>query len=515
MKRLGLPIFETSFVWIFAVSLAAVVFIASGAFTAMRSLAVGTSLFALTIGVLSFRGWSIQWRDERWSFGFVLLLLVAGALRWNQGQYIVGGQDQGVYTIMSGYLEKRGTPWVKDHFRDEFKKIGLDGWYDSHVQIRSGMESRFSAPSFIPGAYEGLNAPGVYISSLKNSEYVFQFYHLHPAWMAIFAKLFGEDFRQHSLFFFSLLGVMAFGLLAYRISNSRGVQYIATILFAIAPWHLFFSRYPLTEIQAGAMQLLTLYFISEFWRQSKKGGAQNHWLILALLAQFVYLFTRVSGIVWFPLFYAAFLWTFTDRLSQKVRSSLQYFTAAWMLLFGLSVVYGIYQSPSYLHDIYIWVFKMIFSENQWLPAVAAVFVLLVGLPLAMAKFRKFPNGLMVFKFLEKYLTQISAATLALIIFLTFVVALKVTLSDANPNDFLEMAFLKGKDELEKFQMTTLWATILHLGPAIFLLLLLSLWSQFRHGTAEIAFLAFVSVIAWYYSAYKPEYVAYQYYAIRY
>ena len=77
---------------------------------------------------------------------------------------------------------------------------------------------------------EGVYLPGVYLKDQSNSEYVFQFYTLHPLWMSIVGKFLGDEGRVYSLVVFSLLSIIGLYLLAYEFTSSKYIAFFSGFL---------------------------------------------------------------------------------------------------------------------------------------------------------------------------------------------------------------------------------------------------------------------------------------------
>ena len=109
----------------------------------------------------------------------LFLVLLTGLLfRTEPFLYLHGGQDQGVYVSMSAHLQRTGSAFVDDPLPDALP------------DERSRDIYRGSMPDEpLPGSSV---QPGLYYSPTQG-DYVFQFYHLHPLWMATFA----EAVRRH------------------------------------------------------------------------------------------------------------------------------------------------------------------------------------------------------------------------------------------------------------------------------------------------------------------------------
>jgi hypothetical protein len=119
--------------------------------------------------------------------GFALIIIVLIALLFRAEPYLwlMGGQDQGGYVNMSAYWEKNKTVFPIDNVRSRIESQKLLEYYD---KTNKSIQRKTKKRVYLPGIF----APK------GNSEYVFQFYHLHPLWMAMFGKLFGSEYGVYS-----------------------------------------------------------------------------------------------------------------------------------------------------------------------------------------------------------------------------------------------------------------------------------------------------------------------------
>lgn len=98
----------------------------------------------------------------------------------------MGGEDQGIYVNMAAYYNTHHSTFIVDSVRASLPP-SLVNEYDKTNQL---------------GHLGTAHFPGIFIKNLSHSIYEFQFYPLHPIWMAIFAN-FLETLKVygHWLFF--------------------------------------------------------------------------------------------------------------------------------------------------------------------------------------------------------------------------------------------------------------------------------------------------------------------------
>ncbi len=278
------------------------------------------------------------------------ILIVALAFRLMPFNYVMGGQDQGVYVNMSAHYQKQGAPFFTDDVRESIDSRDIKKIYDD------SLFKRLQVPRKIDGMYEGGFAPGVYIKDWDASRDVFQFYHLHPLWMAMFAANFGSDARLLSLTFFSLLSILGFYCLSLELSNNRTVAFLTAFFIAINPLHAFFSKFPVSEVPALAFSSFGFYYMARMWNSLKKSETVNgqSWKMycLSLGCFFCFFLTRISGFMYIPLFLSLCLGSLIYLSDKRERRFLSSFFIILMLLYLLSVCYGLYTSFPYSMKIY-------------------------------------------------------------------------------------------------------------------------------------------------------------------
>ena len=300
----------------------------------------------------------------------LLLVLLTGLLfRTEPFLSLAGGQDQGVYVSMSAHLQREGSAFVDDRLPDALPD----------------QRSRDIYRAGLPADPEGGSAvlPGLYHSPTRG-DYVFQFYHLHPLWMATFAELFGDRARFHALGFFGLLGVLGLSLLAFELTGSRRAAFAAGILVATNPLHVFFSRFPVSEAVALAFSSLGFYYLARAFR-----GAQNaappattaSLVTLAAACVSLVFFVRITGFLYLPALVPLFglgAWL-TLRNRRPWGRRIIGFCAAVATLYGVSVLYGLGYSPGYALSVYDRTFGNLLGDGWPLVTAGAAALAVAGL----------------------------------------------------------------------------------------------------------------------------------------
>ena len=301
----------------------------------------------------------------------LLLVLLTGLLfRTEPFLYLHGGQDQGVYVSMSAHLQREGSAFVDDRLPEALPDQRSRDIY------RAGMPADPERGSSV--------LPGLYYSPTRG-DFVFQFYPLHPLWMATFAELFGDRARFHALGFFGLLGVLGLSLLAFELTGSRRAAFAAGILVATNPLHVFLSRLPVSEAVALAFSSLGFYYLARAFRGMRHAApaatAATQVTLGAACVSLVF-FVRITGFLYLPTLAPLFglgVW-----LTLRNRSAWGHriigFCAGVAALYAVSVLYGLAYSPGYAPSVYDRTFGNVLGDG-W-PLVVAGFAALAVAGLA-------------------------------------------------------------------------------------------------------------------------------------
>ncbi len=269
----------------------------------------------------------------------MLLLALLAALLFRAEPFLPlhGGQDQGVYVSMSAHLQREGSVFIDDPLPAELPGDRARDVYDARMW-------RGRARAAQPGIHQS--------PELGEHVWHWQFYHLHPLWMAIFADLFGDGARFYALTFFSLLSIVGLCLLAYEMTGSRLAALVAGMLLALNPLHVFFSRLHVTEVVALAFSAVGLYYLARAARGVRDGALPASTAALAALSALalsLVFFVRITGFLYLPLLvlvYGLGVW-WTARHRPAYTRHVVGYVALVGTLYALSVVYGLHYSPLY------------------------------------------------------------------------------------------------------------------------------------------------------------------------
>lgn len=279
-------------------------------------------LATLVVGRVGTRG------STQGEWGALVVLLLAVALRCNPASILYGGQDPGVYANTAGYFANRGT-WV---IRDEMIPILSDRPDLHEYYIQEGYRVK-RRPD---GRWRGLLLPGFYAVDAAQGIFMPQFYHLHPAWLAVGTWIFGAESHGWILVFFSTLTVLGAYFVTRRLTSSIGAALSVGILLAINPAHSYFGTYPVSEAIAGFFFMSTLYL---FLRR---------WYALMVLSYACFCLTRITGFIFVAMAMPALWW-----IVVKARSPRLIWTGVGVwVVYAASFYWGLAYSPNYAMAIY-------------------------------------------------------------------------------------------------------------------------------------------------------------------
>lgn len=313
-----------------ATGLAATGLLLCGWFSAQLALILGIGTALLLARPLWRHAESNSPWTSRSAAALAAVLLLAFLLRWPPALHVQGGQDQGVYMSMAAHFVETGDLYIEDAVRDQLRTPEAIGRYDSNNRS---------------GVYE----PGIYTDAQRD-HYFSRFYHLHPLWIGIFGGIAGMQHSAVSQLFFAMLSLLFIGMLVARTSGwHAGVA--GVVMFAILPLHVFFSKFPISEMPTLASSLMGFYAMVRY-HESTKDGPQPVWLVLSALAFFSLFLMRISGFLYVPIFLLGALMSHAFVDNPRVRLHWHLFWSGSIVCYGLSVIYGLIWSPPYAREIY-------------------------------------------------------------------------------------------------------------------------------------------------------------------
>ena len=375
--------FDALVVWVVSVSCASTALLALSAYDAKVAVIAGT-LVSTIVWFFTPARFTPARLDTEWAapgrpvFPILALVVLAALLfRIEPFRTMHGGEDQGVYVAMSSYLQREGTVFIDDRLPEVLPDPSREIY---QAKLWSGPPIGLSVQ------------PGVFY--WYDGQYIFQFYHLHPIWMATFAELFGDGARFYSVTFFGLLSVLGLCLLTFELTGSRPAMLATGLLLAVNPLHAYFSRFPATEVVALGFSSVGFYYLARAFRgmrDSAPAPAVTALLALAAASVSLVFFVRITGFLYLPalvpLFGVGVWWMLDGRRRDGGR--ILAFCAAVAALYGLSVLYGLGYSLIYALGIYRQTFGNLLGADYALITLGAAGATAVAM-VAVARYRERP-----------------------------------------------------------------------------------------------------------------------------
>lgn len=436
--RREINVFEILIVYICTVSILNVLLLILNVFYPLISLLIAIPFEVLILSLLKIK---IVWKDARFSWLFLIVLIIGVGFRLNPNLYLTGGQDQGTYISLSKQYEENHSLYIVDNVRK-------------------------SLPDELKNLYDEANTLlGIKLKDSASSEYVMPFYPVLPSWLAIGGQLFGSDNRASILTVFSLLSIAATYLFAYEISGkNKKVALLASLLVAVNPAHVYFSRVPLTEIISMTMFLLSFYYLIRFYNGYKEKQTKVSDLVMSLCTIAVLFYTRMTALLYLPVILLIPLVLMLFNKDNQLRKYLFTYCGIWLASLSLSYVFYAIFLPELFHLIIgkrflgielVWILLFFF----------AVYILILWL------LRKGRIKEMLVTFVKKNLKYISIFAICILIglvgyesisyiYTTFISNHNALFSDISLSNFKQLNFL---------------ATFLLISPPLFLLLPFSIF----------------------------------------
>ena len=338
--------FDALVVWVVSVSSASIALLALSAYDATIAV-IGGTFVSTVVWFFTPARFTPARLDTEWAVPgrpvlpiLVLVVLATLLFRTEPFRTMHGGEDQGVYVAMSSYLQREGTVFIDDRLPEVLPDPSREIY---QAKLWSGPPVGFSVQ------------PGVFY--WYDDQYIFQFYHLHPIWMATFAELLGDGARFYSVTFFGLLSVLGLCLLTLELTSSRLAMLATGLLLAVNPLHAYFSRFQATEVVALAFSSVGFYYLARAFRgmrDSAPAPAVTTLLTLAATSLSLVFFVRITGFLYLPVLVPLFgvgVWWMLEGRRRDGRRIVG-FCAAVAALYSLSVLYGLGYSLIYVLGIY-------------------------------------------------------------------------------------------------------------------------------------------------------------------
>ena len=501
MKSVKVTLHDLFVLFIVATSLSGFILLLGGQFKSINVILGGFSLVLIFMSIFWDRSPIFVSPSNRKEFvGLLLILALAAVLRSQPSRYIMGGQDQGVYVNYAAWISNHGSLQVVDSVREKISP-NHRGWYDQQNQYH--LQTR------VKSAFEGTHLPGIYIKDLAKSEYVFQFYPLHPIWLSLSLDLFGKQHTTWSLVFFSLLSIVVIYLLAKELSQEGTMAaMIAALLIAINPLHAFFSKFPVSEMVTLFFTSTGLLYLIRYFRVANKlKNPRPFYLIISGLAFFCAFFNHISLFFTVPFFYAIFVICLAWPQKNETVRDAGWYALAVLIGFCASLTFGYYYSYPYFTDVYRAVFAPILGD-KWLWLLAGAATLMVVLPITLVIFRK--TSTVCFHFFYRYLSRILPLILLLLLCLAIYNHFQYTFTTKYINEETRQFNI-----VKKYNVTTIFLLASYVTPFAFFIYAISLFKRKFYDNVGIKIILLFLVFSWIIRITFSPYSLYQYYYSRY
>lgn len=506
-KERSLDLVDLVYLLVVTVSAISVAALALGIFSAVHVLILGF----LTAGLVV---WGFRFRLSARVKGVppIIFLIVLAALffRVQPYLYVPGGQDQGVYMNIAAVFERGGSTQIRDDIR-----AGLDGellqYYD-----RANQSLILPPSERVEGKYEGVHIAGVYIKNLEKSQYVFQFYPLHPLWIGIFGNLFGKENGAYSLVFFSLLSIISFYLLAKEITKHEAPAVLISLFLAVHPLHAFFSKFPVTEILVLSYSSASFFYLARFYRESVEATPKTMDLVLSAGLMGCLFFTRITGFL-YAAFYLALLIVAIVAIPKKdMRTRLIAYCFGVLLIYAFSVIFGMKYSFPYSHDIYKYSFGSL--GDDWQGRLALMLIILSVMVAATCAVGRRVESRNRFAKLLRRGSSLLPYLFPVIILLSLYKAYQLGFTDKYLGHFLiDKTFHMTRRGLSSFAFSNIFVAFLHLSPPGFVVFFggAVYIGRKKHDSPLFIFLMLFLLIFWSAGTVISFATPYQYYYARY
>jgi hypothetical protein len=418
--------------------------------------------------------------------------LVAALLRWPPALHLESTSDQAVYLAMAAHFVENGTLDVTDDVRDSLASPDAIARFDQNN---------------LSDVYQ----PGIYLDLEKPGHYVFQFYHVHPLWMAIFGGILGLESTVLSQIFFGLISLFFAALVAERFSNDWRIGIAFAALLTCLPLHVFFSKFPISEMTMLAFAFLTVYALLRS-SDCENEQVRTRWLVLTALAFATMFLTRISGFVYLPVVYLAALMCHASVENDRVRRHWGFFWLFVVACYVGSVIYGLIFSAPYSKAIYLMHFG---PTLVWVPWILAACALIAALPFAILRGDAGRKRLR--NWMQRAWFQMQRWSPLLLLVLLVLGAVRVGLLAFTDyyrgNDWYDQSWLMSHAGTDAVLRSALVMAAENLGPVLVLLLPFALWRSGASASRALLTAMVLGMIA--NTALLQWFLPFQYYYSRY
>lgn len=273
-------------------------------------------------------------RLDRYDVIALLLALLVGILYAHPAEYIIGGQDPGVYVNIGINIAKTGSILIYDETLANAAPEAQGLLLYHPLPIRGG---------------EGIKFPGFYVRSLDDGVITPQFYHIFSIWIAILYAIGGIPLALLTTPLFGWLAVLALYLLGRRLIHP-GAGLLAMALLAVNISQLWFARNPFADV------VLQCFVTGGFWTlavfvdwTNRDHPAATRMAVLSAACFGLSHLIKLDAFVVPPvaLGFVAYCW-----LTGRMRPSHIYFLGTYLLLAGHAALHGYLFPLPYLLDTF-------------------------------------------------------------------------------------------------------------------------------------------------------------------
>ena len=292
-----------------------------------------------------------------------LIILVACVFRLTPYYYILGGQDQGLYVNIAAEIARTGEMRPRDAVLEKIDREDYAQWY---------IAENYENSSYLPGVFPR--------GDVRSGKLEFQFYHMFPVWMALVAGLVGLKWSVYALTALSILSIVFFYRLALVLTGSTRAALVAGVLLAVNPLHVFFSKFPVTEVPMLFLSSAVFAYLAMYWR-APAGERLTRWLVLAILAAACMFTTRISGFMYIPFLLAVSVISLIFDTDRQRGRAIHWWVVVAVALYAISVLYGFKDSAFYSGEIYRMAFSRVLGDG-WASSIGilASLAMIVWMP---------------------------------------------------------------------------------------------------------------------------------------
>ncbi|MCK9368851.1 glycosyltransferase family 39 protein [Candidatus Dojkabacteria bacterium] len=474
-KETSIPLYELFWILLGILSIISVILLTFGVFKPLYIVISTPIFFTLFLLVFKIRP---EIKDYRFTWIILVILLFGLILRIVPWQYLEGGQDEGVYMVMSKQYETSGKlsfddiskPFLNETTEKLYKEKGA--WY-------------------VLGLKENADSGALY----------FDFYPLHPLLMSVTGFILGDDFRAYSITIFSILSLIGAYLLTYELSKSKYAGCVAAGILAVSPLHLYFSRFPVTEIIGLALTLNILYFLLIAFKSKR-----FIYLAISLLLINMFMYLRLTWIIALPFCFITAGVAILYSRERKQQNKWVLWGAILLILFLLSTLFY-YLKIRFLYDhFYDMIFQYIPSYLFYIAILSTPVLILILTKVLKEKTKK------ILQFIyEKRLIFIWAILIILFLFSIYNFYL-TAFSDVFVGTSMQTKWELAHGGWYTIKDQALTSIILYLTPFGFLLYLIFLKKINTPQKLLVTFFLF-SFLA--FNIIETRYIPYQFYYARY